>query len=187
MDLVSVMVISRLFLSLVVTICSACTTIKPLETNRLEIQKLTAPAKATVFFFWQSQCPCVARYQTRIERLAERYTNEGVQFIAVSSNSDDSEVTMLQVSKERGFKLPMMKDHDGSIAQTLGAKTTPTVVLTDSKGNIQFRGWIDNEREEGDAERVAYLENALQDFLKAKTVRQSVSPIFGCRITRSLR
>jgi len=177
--------ISRVLLF--VFLLSGCVTTRQPEANRFEVQKITAASKATVFFFWQSQCPCVVRYQDRIERLAERYNKEGVKFIAISSNSDDSEETMLRVSQERGFKLPIMKDYDGTIAHVLGAKTTPTVVLTDAKGNIQFRGWIDNERDEGDSERIAYLENALQDFLKTKTVAQNVSPIFGCRITRSLR
>jgi len=150
-------------------------------------QIIDKSAKATVLFFWQSQCPCVTRYQERIESLSNRYQKEGIHFVAVSSNSDISEETMLRISKERGLKIPIVKDHGGAVAEQVEARTTPTVVLIDASGRIHYKGWIDNEKREGDAERIAYLENAIQDFLKSGSVAQKDSPIFGCRITRSLR
>lgn len=143
-------------------------------------------AKATVLFWWATQCPCVARYHSRIESLSARYSQLGVSFIAISSNSDD-ENRALEISKRNALKLPLLMDPSGALANQLGVRTTPTVVVVDSSGAVQYRGWIDNERVEQGSDRIPYLENALKDVLANKHVATATSPIFGCRITKRLR
>lgn len=178
------MAISRFALLLLLT---GCASVPPQSGPSLNMRDVTSDAAFTVVYFWGNQCPCVKRYQTRIEDLSARYRAQGVRFVAVSSNSDDSEEKVKALAHERNFKLPILKDVTGEIADVLGARTTPTVVIVDKAGAIRFRGWIDNERYDGNPDRIAYLENALRDLVSGREVRATNSPIYGCRITKSLR
>lgn len=78
-------------------------------------------------------------------------------------------------------------DVGGDLAIQLGARTTPTIIIVDHKGEVKYRGWVDNERFEGDPQRIAYVENALDDLLSNRTVASPTSPIYGCKITKRLR
>src|SRR5688572_29712148 len=164
MDLDFDMVISRacvvasVFFLLVL---SSCATVDSAQGDRLDLIKITADSRATVLVWWATQCPCVTRYQARIEALAKRYASQGVSFYAISSNSDDSASQVQEVAKQRGFDLPILMDVDGNLAKQLGVRTTPTIVIADQRGNVKYRGWVDNERFEGDSQRIAYVENAL--------------------------
>jgi peroxiredoxin len=180
------MVISRLA-SLCLILLAGCATIQTQQGQRLQLSDMPRGSKATVVYFWATQCPCVSRFQSRIESLADRYASQGVSFVAVSSNSDDSEAKIKEVSRERELKLPLFKDHNGALAEQLGARTTPTVVLVDAQGRTLFRGWLDNERFEGEPGRIPFLENAINDVLAEREVAQPSSPIYGCRITKRLR
>ena len=139
--------------------------------------------RATVFYWWSNSCPCVRRYQTRIESLMDEYRETGIGFVAIASNSDETEKEIMSVSSARQFKLPIAIDHGGHWAEALSVMSTPTVVVIDSRGRIIFRGWLDNERMVGATGRVAYLEDVLESVLAGNEANDS-SPIYGCRITR---
>lgn len=167
---------------------ASCKTVSFDPNPSLATRAIASNSKATVLFWWASQCPCVMRYKTRIEELKERYSSQGVQFIAVSSNSDDDNKTQtLETATHRGFTLPLQMDNHGALAQSLGVKTTPTVVLLNQAGDVKYRGWIDNERFPGEPGRKAYLEDALKELLQDAEVSETTSPIYGCRITKRLR
>jgi thiol-disulfide isomerase/thioredoxin len=148
--------------------------------------QLLAPARATVFVFWATQCPCVRRYQERVEALAAQYGARGVTFAGIDSNADDTLEDIARVTKERGVTLPVWRDAGGHLAKALGARSTPTVVLVDASGRVRFRGWLDNEHLPGDEDREPWLEQALAGVLDGAPYA-SASPTFGCAITRSLK
>lgn len=164
---------------------SGCVT-APLTQTPLKQAEFAQGEHATVLFWWATECPCVKRYQSRMEAMAAHYEPLGVRFYAIASNSDDSLDAVHRVAHERNFKLTLLKDEGAQLANTYGARTTPTVVILDKEGAVRFRGWIDNERFQGDPHRNAYAENALDEVLKGEEVTQPSSPIFGCRITTRL-
>jgi len=150
------------------------------------VAALTAQGRATVFVFWATQCPCVRRYQERVEALAAQYGARGVTFVGIDSNVDDSLEDIARVTKQRGVTLPVWRDDGGRLAKALGARSTPTVVLVDDKGLVRFRGWLDNERLPGESDREPWLEQALTGVLDGAPYA-SASPTYGCAITRSLK
>lgn len=137
---------------------------------------------ATVLLFWQIGCPCVKRYQERINKLAAQFSPENVAFIYISSNNNETFDKVKIEYQKRGLTLPLMRDEGGILAQAIGAKGTPTAAIINQKGEVIFLGWIDNERFEHESGRIAYLENALHEYLNSQAITLNTSPMFGCSI-----
>ncbi len=143
---------------------------------------------ATVLVWWATGCPCVRRYEDRILGLRAAFDNDRVSVFAIASNADDSAESLRDVSRARGFDVPIVVDRGGRLADLLGVRTTPTTVVLASDGRVVYRGWIDNERAPGVVERIPFVDQAVRALLDPNTGdAQKTSPIYGCRITRSLR
>lgn len=167
------------------TLGAASADLRRLDDTPVELEPIWKAHDALVLVWWGTSCPCVKRYQARMEDLRRRYPADRVEILAVDSNADDSAERIAAVAKERQFSLAILRDPSGKLADAAGARTTPTVVVIDRNGELRFRGWIDNERQPGEAGRIPYLENAL-DGLLAGGRFQERSPVYGCSITRSL-
>lgn len=193
------MVISRFrFIIAVVLAGTACATARSTSVARAPLA-LSAPdgtsttldevrrgRDATVLVFWSATCPCVRRYQERVDALLDAYPNDRVRVVGVSSNAGESFDEVLRVSKERQVRIPIFRDESGRVADALGVHSTPTVVVLDASGAVRFLGWIDNERLPGDPGREPWLDRALQGVLDGKSAFAARSPTYGCTITRSL-
>lgn len=156
------------------------------DQSRLNLRQLWSTHQATVLVFWSSQCPCVRRYQSRVDALVSRYPADRVAVIGVSSNADESLNEAVLVAKRRGVQIPILRDDNGEVARAVDARSTPMVVVIDQRGTIRYRGWIDNERLPGDAGREAWLERAIEGVLQQRDDFASRSAVYGCSITRSL-
>ncbi len=141
---------------------------------------------ATVLVFWSGTCPCVRRYQERVDALLDAYPAARVRVAGVSSNAGESYADVLRVASERQVRIPILRDEGGAVARALGVQSTPTVVVLDASGAVRYVGWLDNERLPGDPGREPWLDRALQGVLDGKTSFASRSPTYGCTITRSL-
>lgn len=146
------------------------------------LESLTKNADATVLVFWSAGCPCVRRYQARVDALRER---PGVQVLAISSNAGESFDEALRVANERGVQVPLYRDDTGTIAAFVNARSTPTVAVLDRSGAVRFTGWLDNEREVGADDREPWLERALDGVLGGSNFAAR-TPTWGCTITRHL-
>jgi hypothetical protein len=149
------------------------------------MDQLLTRRPATVIVFWSTGCPCVRRYQQRVDALVDHY-GDRITMLAVSSNAGESMADVLRVARERGVKVPLMRDEGGRLARAIGARTTPTAAVFDQRGELRFLGWIDNEREPGDPAREPWLERAIEGVLEGRNDFVTRTPIFGCAITRSL-
>jgi hypothetical protein len=136
---------------------------------------------ATVVIFWQISCPCVKRYQSRIENLYRRYKDQNMAFLYVSSNTFESFDQVQKEYEKRANLLPIFRD-DGQLAQAIGVKGTPTAAIIDQDSQIVFLGWPDNERDEHEKGRLPYLENAIVDIINKRPIKTKTSPMFGCPI-----
>jgi hypothetical protein len=153
--------------------------------SALTLDQLWRERTATVLVFWSGECPCVRRYQERVDSLLDRYPADHVRIAGISSNAGESFTDVLGVAKERGVRIPIFRDEDGQVAEAVGAHSTPTVVVLDGNGQVRFRGWIDNERLPGDPKREPWLEHAVQGLIDHRDFA-SRTPIYGCTISRSL-
>jgi peroxiredoxin len=156
--------------------------LKAIDGHSYRLEDIYQKHKATVVIFWQTHCPCVMRYQNRVNKLYERYAQESVAFLHVSSNSNESFLEVKTEYKKRSIPLPLLRDEGGILAHTVGAKTTPSAAIINQTGEIIFLGWIDNERYENEKGRIAYLEDALVKLINNLLPTISTSPMFGCAI-----
>ena len=147
------------------------------------LAELLGPYQATVLVFWSAGCPCVRRYQARSDELVARLQPRGIQVLGVASNADEAPADIEKARQERGIALPIWRDRGGLLAQELGVKTTPTVVVLLADGRVAYTGWIDNERLPGDPKRQAWLDQALER-ISAGDLTPSRKPTWGCRITQ---
>jgi len=146
-------------------------------------QQSFAAHKATVFLFVSSQCPIANVYTPRFLSLAEKYEKQGVQLFAVYSDRQESLSDITQHARDRKYTFPAVRDAGAALADQLGAKTTPEAVLIDSKGEVQYRGRIDDNPV---ATRVTShdLEAALDAVLAGKPVANPEALAIGCAIRR---
>ena len=157
-----------------------------IDGSPVKLDQLWRERKVTVLVFWSGGCPCVRRYQGRVDALLDQYPADSVRVVGVSSNAGESFEDVIRVAKERRVRMPIFRDEGGRVAQAVGARSTPTVVVIDGRGALRFRGWIDNERLPGNPEREPYLERAIRGVLEGRGDFAERSPIYGCAITRSL-
>jgi peroxiredoxin len=150
------------------------------------LAQLASERDATVLVFWSGTCPCVRRYQERVDALLDAYPSSRVGVVGVSSNAGEPFADALRVAKERGVRIPILRDEGGAVARALGATSTPTVVVLDRTGATRFVGWVDNERNPGEPGREPWLDRALQGVLGGSTAFSTRTPVYGCTITRSL-
>ena len=146
------------------------------------LKDLNQTSKASVFIFWQTGCPCVKRYQERVNDLFKNYGPKGVSFFYVSSNQNEAFLDAQKEYQSRKEPLMLLRDDEGRFAKALDVKGTPSVALFDQKGEVIYLGWIDNERKPGENGRAPYLENALNEYLNEQPVSVKTSPMFGCPI-----
>ena len=154
--------------------------------RRVSLDELRAGRDATVLVFWSAGCPCVRRYQERVDALLDAYPKDRVQVVALVSNAGESLADDLRVAVERGVRVPIYRDDGGRVARSVGARSTPTVVVLDGKGEVRFLGWIDNERLPGTEGREPWLDRALAGVLAGRDDFRKKTPTYGCIITRSL-
>jgi peroxiredoxin len=161
-------------------------TVRTEQGQALQLDELVGQQDATVLVFWSAGCPCVRRYQQRVDALPGQYGEKRVRVLGVSSNAGESLHEALAAARQRGVRIPIVRDEGGRLAEAVGARSTPTAVILDRRGTVRFLGWLDNERLPGDPARKPWLEQALQGVLDGRSDFAERTPVYGCPITRSL-
>ena len=150
------------------------------------LDALRAGRYATVLVFWSAGCPCVRRYQARVDALLDAHPPERVRVVGVASNAGEAHAESLRVARERGVRIPIYRDEGGAVASAVGARTTPTVAVLDARGEVRYLGWLDNERAPGTEGREPWLDEALEGVLGGDGAFAARRPVYGCPVTRSL-
>ena len=143
-----------------------------------------ARASATVLVFVSTICPVSDKYVERLNALYQGSAGQGVQFLAVNPNSNESRQDVARYAAENGVRYPMYKDESNRLADRVGARSTPEAFIYDAEGRLRYRGQID------DAVNPARVRShTLRDALQAVLQRRGVSPAetraLGCAIHRA--
>ena len=140
-------------------------------------------AKAVVVVFTCNHCPVAQAYEDRLVALQKEFRKQGVRFVAICTNPDESD--QLDKMKERAeskkFNFPYVRDDDQKIGRAYGAAVTPHVFLLDKDRKIAYMGSIDDNQ---NAEKVSkhYLKDAIDAVLAGKTPETPETRQFGCGI-----
>ena len=143
--------------------------------------------KLVVIAFLGTECPLAKLYAPRLTQLEKRFGKQGVAFVAINSNTQDSVTEMTAYAARHGLSFPLLKDVGNRVADAMGAERTPEVFVLDEQRVVRYHGRIDDQYGVGYARDRAErhdLSEALTELLEDKpvSVAETVAP--GCYIGR---
>ncbi|MBX9790095.1 MAG: redoxin domain-containing protein [Pirellulales bacterium] len=145
-------------------------------------------SQLVVVAFLGTECPLANLYVPRLLDLASRYQPRGVGFLAINSNSQDSNSEVAQHARNHQISFPMLKDPTHAVADQFAAVRTPEVFVLDRERRIRYRGRIDDQYGIGfqrPAPTRHDLAAALDELLAGREVSQPVTAAPGCFIGRA--
>ncbi|WP_208585707.1 thioredoxin family protein [Gracilibacillus suaedae] len=144
-------------------------------------------ANVLVVFFTCNHCPFVVGSNEVTRATAEKFTDQGVKFVGINSNSvntkpDDSFEVMVEQMEEKKFPWIYLHDESQDVAKTYGALRTPHFYVFDQNRKLVYTGrGLDNPRESEKA-TVNDLENALSEHLAGEEISTPLTNPIGCNI-----
>jgi peroxiredoxin len=147
--------------------------------------------QCVVLAFLGTECPLAKHYAPRLRDLAAEFERNGVAFLGIDSNVQDSLSEMATFARLHGVTFPFLKDNDNIVADRLGAGRTPEVFLLDRQHVVRYWGRIDDQY--GFKSGLGYakpnkgepfLATAIDEVLAGKEVTRPAVPPHGCLIGR---
>lgn len=147
-------------------------------------------AKGYIVVFTCNHCPYAKAYESRIMALDKQYAGKGYPVIAISPNDPvaepaDSFENMQKLAKQKGYSFPYLLDETQDITRAYGAKATPHVFVLQktAAGNVvKYIGAIDDDTENTKADKVKYVESAVNALLSGKQPETTATKAIGCSI-----
>lgn len=151
--------------------------------------KLSDFAGKIVVLEWTNpDCPFVQQHyhDKTMATLAEKFKDKGVVWLAVNSDNGNKPDDLKKWSDDNHMAYPLLNDEKGRVAKAYDAKSTPHMFVIDKAGVIAYRGAIDNDPD-GDkgANKVNYVQKALDDLLAGKSVSTPETKSYGCHVTQA--
>lgn len=161
--------------------------LRDLRGNQRRLAEFTGK-RGVVVAFLATECPLANLYLPRILELAEKHQSEGVQFVAVYANEDETLDEVAAHSYDRNVPFPVLKDFGQGLADALGVERTPEVCVLDADLNLCYRGRIDDQYAVATRRpqpREHNLADAIASLVAGEDVKQSEVPADGCLLRRA--
>lgn len=145
-------------------------------------------AKTIVLAFLGTECPLAKLYGSRLQELSQIFEEDGVIFLGVCSNVQDSLTEITSYTNKSGITFPMLVDNEQRLADVLKAERTPEVIVLDGNRTVRYRGRIDDQygisvvRQKPATE---FLADAIRSLLKGDSPAVATVPAVGCVIGRT--
>ncbi|HEY7120080.1 MAG TPA: thioredoxin family protein [Tepidisphaeraceae bacterium] len=139
--------------------------------------------KIVVLEWINPDCPFVQRHahDHTMKDLAARYKD--VIWIGVNTTKSATNPIDADWAKQNGLTYPILNDSSSQIGQAYGAKTTPHMFVIDRKGNLVYRGAIDNDPDgKKTSDKINYVQRALDELLAGKPVSIPETKSYGCAV-----
>ena len=147
------------------------------------LKDLSRDKKATIVMFISIECPVSNDYNERIVALHNDYKDQGVQFIGINSNKNESVKEIAEHNKVNKVDFLVLKDLENKIADKFRARRTPEIYLLDEKRILRYRGAIDDRQQNPETH---YLRQVLDLVVAGKEIPTDLktTKAFGCTIKR---
>jgi peroxiredoxin len=139
--------------------------------------------KGSVLIFISVQCPISNAYDERMAKLAQDYSERGINVIGINANKNESAEVVKQHASEKHLNFTILKDPGNKLADRLGAEHTPEAYYLDANNRLLYHGRIDNSKDPAQVESND-LRDALDAALAGKPIQKTTSLAFGCSIKR---
>ncbi len=140
-----------------------------------------------VLAFLGVECPLAKQYGAILGKLAKEYADKNVAFLGIDPNSQDSLTQLAAFVRQHEIDFPLLKDIGNQVADKLGVKRTPEVVVLDKDRSIRYSGRVDDQYGIGfvkDKPQREDLRIALDELLAGKAISNAKTESSGCLIGR---
>ncbi len=142
--------------------------------------------KALVFVFIGYDCPISNGYAQEITRITDKYSAKKVAFCLVYADSDLKLEDARKHAKEYGFDCPVILDPKMTLARKIEASVKPECAVISPKGEVLYKGRIDNRYIDFGKRREQVtspdLRDAIESVLAGKAVATPRTKAIGCDI-----
>jgi peroxiredoxin len=149
--------------------------------------------KVVVLEWFNPGCPFVRAAHTAgsLKGLADKYTSDGVVWLAVNSGGKGKQGAGIDANREGvsqfGMHYPVLIDDTGKVGQLYGAERTPHMFVVNPEGVLVYRGAIDNSPDgEGQSpaggKLVNYVDGAIGAIRAGAKVTPEETKAYGCSV-----
>lgn len=149
-----------------------------------------APAgKAHVILFVQTDCPVSNGYAPELQRICKAYASKGISCSLAYEDVKVDTATVRKHMTDFAYRdIPATIDASRTLADRARATITPEAVVVDARGDVRYRGRIDNFYASIGKPRQQVTERdligALDAILAGKPVPKAETAAVGCFIAR---
>ena len=143
--------------------------------------------KGLLIAFICNHCPYVQAIIGRLVADAQVLQQEGINVLAIMSNDytyvrADSPENMKRFATRHQFAFPYLVDEDQSVGKAYGAVCTPDFFGFNARGELQYRGRLDDARMGDPTHRKTELLDAMRLVASTGAGPQQQTPSMGCSI-----
>jgi len=144
-------------------------------------------APLLVISFTCNHCPYVIGNESREKAFVEKYTKQGLVYVAINSNDlkdypTDDFPHMKQRATALGFTWHYLHDETQDVAKAYGAIKTPHFFLFDRDRKLRYVGRMDNSPRDIARANTHELVDAVDDLLAGRDVRVPATEAIGCTV-----
>jgi thiol-disulfide isomerase/thioredoxin len=144
-------------------------------------------SKGAVVFVLGTECPVANGYAPLMQRLADAYSPKGLKFYGLHPDPDVTAKMAADHATDYAIKFPILLDGQQQLASQMGIKVLGEVVVLSPKGQVVYRGRIDDRFSTSGKRRDAATSNELELALQAVLAGKqpaAAQPAFGCPIPK---
>jgi hypothetical protein len=142
--------------------------------------------KAVVIMTQGNGCQIVRSTVPTLKALRDKYQSQGVEFLMLNSNLQDTREAIAKESAEFDYQIPIMTDDTQLIGESLGETRTAEVYVINPKSwKLMYHGPVDDRLSYGTQRPQAsnhYLDDALTAVLSDGAVKVASSQSAGCLV-----
>lgn len=139
---------------------------------------------ATLLIFVMHDCPIANRYAPEISRISDEYGKRRVRTFVVYAEEDLSPADARKHARDFAYRCPALLDPQLALARKAGATVSPEAVIFSPKGDVLYRGRIDDRAiaigKHAAEPQQRDLRDALDAILAGKPVRERFTKAIGC-------
>lgn len=143
-------------------------------------------AKGYALVFLNTSCPIAQRYVPRLKELNDKYSEQGIQVVAVYNSQAETPRDIAAHGLAAGLKFPLVWDEEQKCTKALGVERVPQAVLLDAGKHVVYSGRIDDQYRTGGAQPQVGrhdLTEAIDELLAGKPVSVAETTVDGCKVT----
>jgi hypothetical protein len=145
--------------------------------------------QAIVLVFWTQDCPIANAYAPEINRLAAEFMPRGIRWFVVQVDAGLTPEAARRHAHEYELQCPVILDGEQRLAREAGATRTPEVAVFSPRGDLLYRGRIDDRYVDFGKRRAEPtthdLRESLEDILAGRAVARPRTEAIGCDIPKA--